>query len=132
MLAPVLFEAARRGDALAQADIERQAEEIVTLARVAMTRLGIERRAPRIVLGGGVLAAADPLLLDPVRAGLAVVAPGAELTLVRTPPIVGAALLVLEAGGAGPDVLAAARAAIVDRFAPDPAADEDAVTALAR
>jgi N-acetylglucosamine kinase-like BadF-type ATPase len=130
-LTPILFEAARRGDPLALADIERQAEEIVTLARVAMGRLGIQDRVPRIVLGGGVLAAADPLLLDPVRAGLAVVAPRAELALVRTPPIVGAALLVLEAEGASSVALAAARAAIVARFDPDAAVDEDAAV-LAR
>jgi N-acetylglucosamine kinase-like BadF-type ATPase len=130
-LTPVLFEAARRGDQPALAEIERQAGEILTMADVAMRRLGIQTRAPRVVLGGGVLAASDPLLLDPVLLGLAELAPGAEVTLVTTPPIVGAALLVLESVGAAPEAVAAARAAIVERFERDPADYEESTSVLA-
>lgn len=130
-LTPLLFQAARLGDPNAAADIAHQADEIVTMAAVAMRRLGIQGAAPRIVLGGGVLAAGDPLLLDPVLAGLAVVSPAAEVTLVTTPPIVGAALLVLESCGAAPEAVAAARAAIVGRFEQDPARYGEGETVLA-
>jgi N-acetylglucosamine kinase-like BadF-type ATPase len=116
-LTPVLFEAAHRGDACALGEIRRQADEIVVMAAAAMRRLGLEQLAPQVVLGGGVLAAADPLLLDPVREGLLAIAPRATVDLVHVPPILGAVLLVLEATDADQAVLDAARTAILERFA---------------
>jgi hypothetical protein len=53
-----------------------------------------------IVLGGGVLAARQPLLPNPVLAGLASVAPQARTQIVRDPPVIGAALLALNQLGA--------------------------------
>ncbi len=111
-LSPLLFTAARAGEALALADVAQQADEILLLATTALRRLDLLDAAVPVVLGGGVLAAGDPLLLDPIRDGLAVRAPRAHLELVTAPPIVGAAALVLRASGAAADVVARARSAV--------------------
>lgn len=118
-LSPLLFAAARAGEARALADIARQADEIVVLARTALARLDLLQSAVPVVLGGGVLAAAEPLLLDGIRTGLARVAPAATLELVTSPPIVGAVALVLDALRAGPEAAARARAAIEREAQPD-------------
>jgi N-acetylglucosamine kinase-like BadF-type ATPase len=115
-LTPLLFEAARAGDPLARADIERQAEEIVTMAATALRRLDLLTEPVQIVLGGGVLAAAEPLLLDPVQAGLAAAAPRSAVHLVTVPPIVGAVLLVLESLSAPSEALEIARADLAGLF----------------
>ncbi|MCM3655951.1 N-acetylglucosamine kinase [Agromyces mediolanus] len=111
-VAPLVFEAARRGDAVGAALVARQAEEIVAFARACLTRLDLLGRPVPIVLGGGILAARDRLLLDPIERGIAELAPRATLTIVEDPPIVGAALLALESAGAGEKALARARAAL--------------------
>jgi N-acetylglucosamine kinase-like BadF-type ATPase len=115
-LTPLLFAAARAGDQPALAEIERQAAEIVTMAATAMRRLGLLAAAPAVVLGGGVLAANDPLLLGPVRSGLAAVAPGATVDLVTVPPVVGAVLLLLDGMGAASGSLERAREDVTRLF----------------
>ena len=55
-----------------------------------------------VVLGGSVLAAREPRLVAGVVAGLAERAPAVHVVWVREPPVVGAALLALEAAGARP------------------------------
>jgi N-acetylglucosamine kinase-like BadF-type ATPase len=102
-LCPVLFETAGGGDAVARSVVERQAEEIVLLASVALGRLGLGASAAApvpVVLGGGVLAARDPLLVDGVVSGLAERVPGAVPTWVTDPPVLGAGLAALESVGA--------------------------------
>jgi N-acetylglucosamine kinase-like BadF-type ATPase len=102
-LVPVLFDCADRGDAVAIALVERMAEEIVLMGTVALGRLGLQHTKATVVLGGGVLTARNARLLDAVSLGFATAAPAAVLRLVDVPPIVGAALLGLDALGlAGP------------------------------
>ncbi|HXR71187.1 N-acetylglucosamine kinase [Actinocrinis sp.] len=98
-LAPVLLAVAAEGDPVALAVTDRMAEEIVTLARVVLVRLGIADRAGEVVLGGGVLRARVPVLMDRIAARAAAEIPLAELVVVEEPPVVGAALLGLEALG---------------------------------
>ncbi|MFC1409776.1 N-acetylglucosamine kinase [Streptacidiphilus sp. N1-12] len=95
-LVPVLFAVAEAGDPTALALIDRQAEEIVRLAVVALGRLDLLDSPADVVLGGGVLASRQPLLLDGVNARLAADAPYAVPRIVTTPPVVGAALLGLD------------------------------------
>jgi N-acetylglucosamine kinase-like BadF-type ATPase len=99
-LSPVLFAAAAAGDAVAQGVVDRQAEEIVTLAVTAMTKLDLLAAPVPVVLGGGVLAARHPRLLDGIDRGLAARAPLAETHVVTVPPLLGAGLLALEGAGA--------------------------------
>jgi N-acetylglucosamine kinase-like BadF-type ATPase len=99
----VLFEAAGAGDAVATSLVERQAEEVCAMAVTAMRRLDLDGgTAVRVVLGGGVLEARNPLLTDAITRRLAVAAPGAAARVVDTPPVTGAALLGLDYLGAGP------------------------------
>ncbi|WP_316527169.1 N-acetylglucosamine kinase [Kitasatospora brasiliensis] len=102
-IARVLFAVANEGDPVALELIDRQADEIVRLAVVALRRLDLLDVPTPVVLGGGVLAARQPLLLDNVTARLAEAAPLAEPRVVVAPPVLGAALLGLDhlAAGAG-------------------------------
>lgn len=101
LLAPVLLAASSAGDPVARSVVERQADEIAALALTALARLDLLDAAVPVVLGGGVLAARDPLLTEGIRARIAARAPRAVLTFLAERPVVGAALLVLEAAGAG-------------------------------
>ncbi len=112
----VLFATAQAGDPTALELIDRQADEITRLAVVALTRLGLLGEAAPVVLGGGVLASGQPLLIDNVTARLAAAAPHAEPRIVIAPPVLGAALLGLDhlattGHGGGPDAQRHLRAA---------------------
>lgn len=111
-LAPAVFDAARAGDAVAIALVDRQAEELAAFATASLTRLGLLDRAVPVVLGGGIAQSGDERLLGGIRARLAEVAPLARLSVVESAPIVGAALLSLAAAGAGAGALDRARAAV--------------------
>lgn len=111
-LAPAVFDAARSGDAVAGDLVDRQADEIVAFARACVTRLGLADRAIPIVLGGGIIRAADPRLISGITEGLGVVAPRARIEMLDASPIVGAALLALGAAGASPEALERARRAV--------------------
>jgi N-acetylglucosamine kinase-like BadF-type ATPase len=99
-LTPVLFEVAAGGDPTAAGLIRRQAEEVVALAVSAMRRLGVDQQPIDVVLGGGVITAGHALLMDEIHRLLTERAPLATTTVVRTPPVVGAALLGLDRIGA--------------------------------
>ncbi|QLE72099.1 ATPase [Streptomyces rectiverticillatus] len=99
-LVPVLFAAAAAGDAVARGLVARQAAEVVTMAAVALERLGLLGAGVPVVLGGGVLAARHPLLHEQVVALLAGRAPQAVPVVVTAPPVLGAALLALDRAGA--------------------------------
>jgi N-acetylglucosamine kinase-like BadF-type ATPase len=114
-LAPVLFRVAAAGDGPATAVVERLAEEVFLLARVALDRLGLQDRPTDVVLGGSVLAARHPLLMEGVSQRLAAYAPRANLLVVDDPPVVGAALLGMDALGASLEVEMATRRALIAR-----------------
>lgn len=95
-LVPVLFDVATGGDDVAAGIVRRQASEVVLLAAVTLRRLGLLDSPADIVLGGGILTAAHPVLLEDVLEGLARDAPRGRPVLVDTPPVVGAALLGIE------------------------------------
>jgi N-acetylglucosamine kinase-like BadF-type ATPase len=99
-LTPVLFAVAADGDDVAGRIVRRQAEEVVALALAAMRRLGVLDDPVDVVLGGGVLTAGHALLMDQIDQLLHEQAPRAQTTVVRTPPVVGAALLGLDRIGA--------------------------------
>jgi N-acetylglucosamine kinase-like BadF-type ATPase len=103
-MTPVLFEVAAGGDPVAEGLVRRQAEEVVALAVAAMRRLGILGEPVPVVLGGGVLTAGHPQLMDEIDRLLGEQAPLATASVVRTPPVVGAALLGLDRLGAPPEV----------------------------
>jgi N-acetylglucosamine kinase-like BadF-type ATPase len=99
-LPPVVFAEAEH-DEVAAAIVDRLADEVCALARVALERLGLDE----VLLGGGLLQGEDSRVVARIRAGL----PGATVHVTGAPPIVGAALLALDAVGAGPEAQARVR-----------------------
>ena len=108
-LAPLVFEAARASDAAALRIVARQADELVAFARAAIDRLGAADEPCPVVLGGGVIAARDPVLEAATTKRLAAAAPKAYPVIVTDPPILGAALLALDTVGASADAQARVR-----------------------
>jgi N-acetylglucosamine kinase-like BadF-type ATPase len=101
-LAPVVLALGNGGDAVAASLVRRQADEICAMALTVMRRLSLTGLATPVVLGGGVLAAGDPLLTACVTGGIKAVAPQAAVRITDVPPVAGAALLGLDHLGAGP------------------------------
>lgn len=107
-LAPVVLRAAA-GDAVAAAIRDRLVDEIVALARASVTRLGLADEHVDVVVGGGLMRGADSELLGRIESGLRRIGPQLVLRRTSSPPIVGAALLGLDAVGAGSDAQARLR-----------------------
>ncbi|ANZ18664.1 BadF/BadG/BcrA/BcrD type ATPase [Streptomyces noursei ATCC 11455] len=95
-LAPLLFDVAAGGDAVARSVVARQAEEIAVMASVALQRLDLHSEPTPVILGGSVLAARHPLLHDHVVRLLAERAPKAVPHVITAPPVLGAALDALD------------------------------------
>src|SRR5438552_1483606 len=91
--APLVFKAAATGDEVAQQLIDEMAEEIVVTANAAIRRLRLTKRDVHVVLGGGVLRAADATLMARITAGIRDVAPTAQILRLEAPPVLGAALM---------------------------------------
>ena len=108
-LAPVLLHASAAGDQVAQSIVDHLADEIAVLAITAMRRLDLTALATPVILGGGVITARDPRLLDGIAAHLREAAPQAQMRVIDVPPVVGAALLALDHVGAPPDAEARLR-----------------------
>jgi N-acetylglucosamine kinase-like BadF-type ATPase len=100
-LPPVVF-ALAAGDAVAAGIVQRLADEVVALVDVTLRRLGLTADPVEVLLGGGLLQAADDRLMSAVRAGLADAGDRIVLRATASPPIVGAALLALDDVGAAP------------------------------
>ena len=95
-LSPVVFAAAAQGDAVAQALVDRQADELVAMVTSAVRRLRLTRRDVDVVLGGGVFAGGDGGFVRRIADGVHAVAPAARVARLSVPPIVGAALLACD------------------------------------
>ncbi|MBO1334043.1 N-acetylglucosamine kinase [Streptomyces sp. VRA16 Mangrove soil] len=98
---PVLFATAAAGDAVARAVVDRMADEVVAMSTVALRRLDLLPEEVPVLLGGSVLAARHPQLEARIRELLAARAPKAAVRVVSERPVLGAALLGLDAVGAG-------------------------------
>ncbi|MFJ2631296.1 N-acetylglucosamine kinase [Streptomyces sp. NPDC087422] len=109
-LTPVLFATSDAGDAVARSILDQQADEIVALATVALARLDLLDEEADVVLGGGVMAARNPYLMDALTERLTARAPKARPHVVTAPPVLGAALLGLDHLAAPPRSHAALRA----------------------
>jgi N-acetylglucosamine kinase-like BadF-type ATPase len=114
-LVPVLLRVADSGDGPARAVVDRQAEEVFLLVRAAIDRLALRDQPTDVVLGGGVLATRHPQLMEGISQRVAAYAPRANLLVVDDPPVVGAALLGLDALGASPEAELAAPASLLAR-----------------
>jgi N-acetylglucosamine kinase-like BadF-type ATPase len=98
-LAPLVL-AESREDAVAGELVDRLAGEVVAFARVALTRLELAGGDVEVILGGGLMRAGNGRLEAGIDEGLRAIGPAIVTRVVSEPPIVGAALLGLDALGA--------------------------------
>jgi N-acetylglucosamine kinase-like BadF-type ATPase len=95
-LAPAVLAEAER-DEVAAGILERVAGECVAFARAALGQLELSPdEGVDVVLGGGVLRFGPDRLVELVSEGVLADAPGANVSVVGSPPVVGAALLALD------------------------------------
>jgi N-acetylglucosamine kinase-like BadF-type ATPase len=99
-LAAVLLDAAADGDVPSREAADLLADEVATFAGAAITRLGVAGTEVEVVLGGGIFETRDAGFHARVAEGIHAVAPRALLRRLGAPPVVGAALLGLDAIGA--------------------------------
>jgi N-acetylglucosamine kinase-like BadF-type ATPase len=114
-LARVVFPAAE-DDAVAAGIVGRLADEVTAMATVAIRRLQMSDEAFDVVLGGGLIRASSPRMVEQVSVRVRQVAPAARVLVAPSAPIVGAALLGLDELGAGPDAVARARSELQSAF----------------
>lgn len=107
-LAPIVLSVCDE-DAVAASIVSRLADEVIAFARAALRRLELTGADPDVVLGGRVLRAVRPAVVDRIARGVGEVAPNARILVSASEPIVGAALLGLDAVGADPGAKARAR-----------------------
>ena len=109
-LAPAVVRAAEGSDEVAGELVQRLAGEIVLMATRALADLRLE--SADVVLGGGMLRSGSGLLFDEVVSRLAERVPAARPVAAVDAPVLGAALVALEAAGAPPAAAARLRAAV--------------------
>lgn len=98
-LCPLVFAAASGEDAVARGIIDRLADELAVMAVAALRRLRLLRRETDVVLAGGVMQADDAAFFTRLADGVHAHAPLARIHRLHGPPVVGAALLALDALG---------------------------------
>jgi N-acetylglucosamine kinase-like BadF-type ATPase len=111
-LSPLVFEAAAQGDAVARSIVDRQADEVVTMAVTAIRRLRMARLDVDVVLGGGIFRNGFAPFFHRIDEGITNAAPRATVTVLTAPPVVGAALLGMDRIGAPRAATARLRAAL--------------------
>jgi N-acetylglucosamine kinase-like BadF-type ATPase len=106
-LARVLLDAAADGDVPARQAADTLADEIAAFVRAAVTRLDLHDEAVEVVLGGGIFDTTDASFHARVAAGVHAAAPRATLVHLEAPPVLGAALIGLDAEDAPASATAA-------------------------
>jgi N-acetylglucosamine kinase-like BadF-type ATPase len=97
-------------DAVAAGIVGRLADEVVAFATAALRRLELTGSDPDVVLGGRLLRSVSPTVVQAITDGVTEVAPKARVLVAPSEPIVGAALLGLDALGVDAGAGARARA----------------------
>jgi len=96
LLAPLVFDAAYKGDRVAVEIVKKVASETAVSAWAIIKQLHLEREPIKVVLGGSVFKAKGPLLLDFIRAELHSYTPVAKTVLPKYEPVVGALLIAFD------------------------------------
>jgi N-acetylglucosamine kinase-like BadF-type ATPase len=119
-LAPIVL-AAGDEDSVAADIIRRLADEVIAFARAAIRRLELTGADPDVILGGRVLRSIAPSVVETITRELQEVAPAARVLVSPSEPIVGAALLALDAVAADAGAGSRARAELDSAVAETPA-----------
>lgn len=96
-LVPLLFEASEAGDEVARDIIIQMGTEVGITAKTLIQRLSLERDEVEVVLAGSVFKGKGNLLLDTVKRMVLEDVPNAVIKRPKFEPVIGAALLALEA-----------------------------------
>ena len=96
--APLVFQAADAGDAVAAGCLTWSGREVGSLAVGVIRQLGFETLAFEVVLVGS-MHNGGARVFEPMRETIHAVAPGARFVRLIVPPVVGAVLLGMEAAG---------------------------------
>jgi N-acetylglucosamine kinase-like BadF-type ATPase len=119
-LAPVVLQVADAGDEVARGLVLRLAQEIFLLVKSATTRLGLKREPVPVVLGGGIMASGNALLIDRITDLITAEIPGADVRVLRQVPVAGAALMGLDLAGGSVEAKHRLREAFASRLAARP------------
>ncbi|HHW84765.1 MAG TPA: hypothetical protein GX400_00980 [Chloroflexi bacterium] len=96
--APLVMEAAAAGDALALGLIRQGVQELALMVTAVARNLGWAAAPCEVTLTGGLWRAGE-VVLAPFRAALAEMLPMARIVMPELPPVIGACVLALQAGG---------------------------------
>ncbi len=96
--APLVFQTAARGDAVAQSLVHWAGIELGEMANAVIRQLNFEDLEFEIALIGSMFKSGEPLIA-PMREKVHAIAPKAKLVRAEVKPVVGAVLLGMEAGG---------------------------------
>lgn len=99
--APLVFQAAAQGDAVALDLIRWAGYELGQLALAVIRQLHFEGLSFEVILTGSMFDG-SPLLTQTMRQTVQAVAPGARLVRLTVPPVIGAVLLGMEQAGVTP------------------------------
>jgi N-acetylglucosamine kinase-like BadF-type ATPase len=113
-LPPLVFGAAGEGDAVARTIVDRQADEVVSMAATAIRRLRMVALDVHVVLGGGIFRNPFEPFFRRIEEGIRATAPNAAVSVLTAPPVLGAALLGLDHLGATRTAKTRVRAAFTD------------------
>jgi len=96
--APIVFRVAEEGDQVARDLIHWAGTELGEMINGVIRQLDFEELAFDVVMTGSMFKG-GPMLIDPMRETVLKVAPNARFVRLNVPPVVGAVMLGLEAGG---------------------------------
>jgi N-acetylglucosamine kinase-like BadF-type ATPase len=99
-LGRVCLEAADAGDEAAVDAVAQLADEVAAMACAIIRRLGVESERPEVVFGGGLFDGAYGGFAARIEELVSAVAPGSHFRRLDAPPVLGSALLALDAIGA--------------------------------
>jgi len=99
--APLVFQAAAAGDAVANELVLWAGRELGELARAVIRQLEFEGLDFDVVLAGSMYDG-SPLLIDTMRQAIHALAPGARLVRLTAPPVTGGIILGMEQAGLQP------------------------------
>jgi len=97
-LAPLVMEIAAAGDAQAQQLIRQGTRELAQMVAAVARQLGWASAPCEVTLTGGLWRAGD-VVMGPFQMALAEVLPQARIVMPELPPVIGACVLALQAGG---------------------------------
>jgi N-acetylglucosamine kinase-like BadF-type ATPase len=95
-LAPLVFQVAGEGDAVARGILDRLADELATMAVAIARQLRVARRPVDVVLTGGVFRATDEEFYGRIETGVRSGVPEARIVRLRDRPVLGAGLIGLD------------------------------------